>query len=85
MPAVKPLDRISAKWARVSAVSQTEYQQGVENPRKDWAQATTEAAANYEQGVQKAIQNKSFSKGVKSAGTAKWQRNAVECGERFPY
>jgi hypothetical protein len=80
MPPVKALDRISAKWMRVSAVSQTEYEEGVKNPRTDWASATQAAASNYDAGVQKAIQNKSFSKGVAKAGTQKWQTNAVEKG-----
>lgn len=80
MPAVKSLDRISSKWARVAAVSQGEYEEGVKNPRVDWAEATKAAEANYERGVQAAIQRKSFGKGVSKAGTAKWQTNTLTKG-----
>ncbi len=80
MPAVKSLDRISEKWARVASVSQTEYEEGVKNPRVDWAEATRAAEANYERGVQAAIQRKSFGKGVARAGSAKWQSLTLSKG-----
>lgn len=84
MAKIKSLDRISEKWKRVASGAQAEYEEGVKNPRVDWAEATAAAEQNYEQGVQQAISQKSFGKGVKSAGTAKWQKNAIEKGpQRF--
>lgn len=80
MPAVKSLDRISQKWARVSSVSQPEYEEGVRNPRADWAQMSTAAEANYERGVQQSIQRKSFGKGIAKAGTGKWQERTLAKG-----
>lgn len=80
MPQVKSLDRISDKWARVAAVSQPEYVDGINNPRTDWAQATAAAESNYERGVQQAIQAKRFGKGVGKAGTAKWQERVSTVG-----
>jgi len=80
MPAVKSMDRITTKWARVAAVSQPEYEEGVRNPRKDWADETRKAEGNYDRGVQQAIQQKRFGKGVARAGTQKWQQNAIEKG-----
>lgn len=80
MPAVKPLDRISAKWARVASVSQSEFEAGVREPRKDWQKAAVDAESNYEQGVQRAIQNKRFGKGVAQAGTQKWQSRTLQVG-----
>ena len=80
MPAVKALDRISSKWARVASVSQPEYEEGVRNPRSDWAEKTKAAEGNYDRGVQQAIQQKRFGKGVARAGTAKWQKNSIEKG-----
>lgn len=80
MPAVKSLDRISSKWARVAAVSQQEFEDGVRNPRADWAETTRAAESNYERGVQTAIQRKSFGKGVAKAGTAKWQERTLSKG-----
>jgi hypothetical protein len=80
MPAVKSLARISGKWARVASVSQTEYEEGVRNPRSDWAEKTRAAEGNYERGVTQAIQRKSFGKGVAKAGTAKWQERTLTKG-----
>ncbi len=80
MPNVKSLDRISGKWARVAAVSQTEFEEGVRNPRSDWAEKTRAAEGNYERGVQAGISRKSFGKGVAKAGTAKWQERTLTKG-----
>lgn len=80
MPAVKSLDRISKKWARVAQASQAEYEEGVRNPRKNWAEETAAAEQRYEQGITQAISQKRFGKGVRAAGQEKWQRNSVEKG-----
>ena len=80
MPPVKPLSRISDKWARVASVSQPEYVAGVENPRTDWAKATADAEGNYEKGVQQGIARKAFGKGVAAAGTAKWKARTIAVG-----
>ena len=80
MPPVKSMDRISAKWARVASVSQTEYEEGVKNPRVDWAEATRAAAGSYQSGVQAAIQRKAFGRGVAAAGTPKWQERTLTKG-----
>lgn len=80
MPAVKSLDRISEKWARVVQVSQPDYEAGVRNPRADWAAQTAAAAPNFAAGVQKAITEKRFERGVTSAGTARWQERSLLVG-----
>jgi hypothetical protein len=80
MPPVKPLDRISEKWARVVAVSGPDYQLGVEQPRTDWKNATAAAATTYATATQKAIQEKRFEKGVNGAGTKKWQERTLRVG-----
>lgn len=80
MPPVKSLDRISEKWARVVAVSQPDYEAGVQNPRADWAAKTAAAEPNYNAGVQKAISEKRFAKGVNTAGTSKWQQRTLLVG-----
>ena len=80
MPPIKSLDRISAKWIRQSAVSEASYLEGVTNPTKDWEKETLGAESNFEAGIQKAITAKTFGKGVKRAGTDKWQRNAMSKG-----
>jgi len=80
MPPVKSLDRISAKWRRQAQASQTEYSDGVANPKADWKSQTLNATTSWEQGVQQAVQNKRFGAGVERAGTAKWQARAMELG-----
>jgi len=80
MPAIKTLDRIKAKWNRVTAAASGEYEDGVRNPRTDWKTATVAAEKSYEAGIQKSIQQKAFGKGVSKAGTAKWQENAINKG-----
>jgi hypothetical protein len=80
MPAIKSLDRISAKWIEKAGQAQGEYTEGIQNPKTPWMEATRAAETNYEQGVQKSIQQKRFGKGVVKAGSAKWQRNALAKG-----
>jgi hypothetical protein len=80
MAQIKTLDRISQKWSTVTPQRQTEYTDGVQNPRTDWLAATQAAAANYDKGIQAAVANKSFSKGVARAGSQKWQQKTLTKG-----
>jgi len=80
MAGIKSLDQTSAKWKRVTSGAGTEYEEGVKNPRADWATQTMNAEKAYEAGIQNAIANKSFGKGVRTAGTNKWQSNAIAKG-----
>lgn len=80
MANIKALDRINAKWQRVTAAAGAEYEEGVRNPSADWKTETLKQNAAYKAGVQKSISLDSFAKGVEHAGTAKWQKNAIEKG-----
>lgn len=80
MPTIKTTASIAEKWARVTPQRTADYEAGVRQPAKDWANNTGAAEANYEAGVQKSIQKKSFGKGVKVAGTGKWQAKTIEKG-----
>lgn len=80
MTAIKSLDRTVEKWRRQSQAATPEYEAGVKDPRADWATQTAKAEPNYVKGVQAAIGRKSFGKGVRAAGTAKWQRGALGKG-----
>lgn len=77
MPGVKSLDKIREKWKRVTGGAQAEYLAGVEDPRTDWATATAQAEPAYDKGIQQSVAQKRFGKGVKKAGTAKWQAMAI--------
>lgn len=80
MPAIKPAAEIAEKWARVTPGRSDDYRSGVASPEVDWEAATVAAESAYEQGVQESIGKKRFSKGVKAAGTSKWQKKAIDVG-----
>ncbi len=77
---IKSIAEIRKKWTEVTPSRSPQYQAGVQSPSKDWAGNTKAAVASYEQGVSAAIANKTFEKGVISAGTEKWQSGAVQKG-----
>jgi len=80
MANIKSLDRINAKWQRVTAAAGAEYEEGVRNPSADWKNETVSANAAYKAGLQKSMAADTFKKGVENAGTAKWQANAIAKG-----
>jgi len=83
--AIKPLDVIVDKWKRRASIAGPDYEAGVRAPKEDWATATAGAEDAWEGGVQAAVAEKRFMKGATKAGTAKWQRKAIELGvKRYP-
>lgn len=85
MAAIKSIADISKKFIDVTPGRSAQYAEGVKNPKKDWETATIAAEATFEAGVQKSIANKSFGKGVKRAGKAKYQKGVEEKGvSRWP-
>jgi len=80
MAFIRSIEHIANKFATVTPQRTEDYRVGVQNPRKDWATSTAASESAYETGVQLAITKKRFGKGVKKAGTEKWQRGAVEKG-----
>ena len=80
MPQVKSAGEIAGKWSRVTPQRTEDYEQGVNNPKKDWKEETMAAAARQAEGVQKAIQEKRYERGVAAAGTSKWQEKASTKG-----
>ncbi len=77
---VKSAVAIARKWARVTSGRTEDYEIGVRNPSRDWEKETLAAEDNYEEGIKKSIQNKSFSKGVKAAGTEKQKSKTISKG-----
>jgi hypothetical protein len=80
MTAIKSMDRIRKNWVDSTQVKQSEYSEGINNPKRPWAEATAAGDANYKAGITKAIAENRFTKGVQKAGNAKWQKNALEKG-----
>lgn len=82
MASIKPLGAIAQKFAQVTPSRAQQYAEGVAQPRRPWAAATAGAEGNYEQGVTLAITRKSFGKGVRNAGDAKFLAGATTKGAR---
>jgi len=80
MAFIRSIEHIANKWATVTPGRTGDYEAGVGNPRRDWGTATAAAESAYEAGVTQAIAKKRFGKGVKAAGTEKWQKGAIEKG-----
>ncbi len=80
MPPIRPIDAIAKKWAEVTPGRAAQYEAGVRNPVRNYEQNAAAADPAWRAGVQAAIQRNSFVLGVRRAGTAKWQRKAIELG-----
>jgi hypothetical protein len=76
----KDLSSIAEKFATVTPQRADQYAMGVQNPKTDWAQATAAAEENYKSAVTAAASAGRFGKGVRKAGSAKWQKGATEKG-----
>ena len=80
MAEIKDVGRIAAKWARVAPQRTQDYTDGVSSPRRDWAQAAGAAQETHSAAMQKAAASKSYSRGVRAAGTQRWQARALAKG-----
>lgn len=80
MPAIKSIDHIAEKYARVTPGRTPDYETGVRNPRRDWLTATIEQMEAWVAGIQEAIANGSWARGLEKAGTEKWKRKTLEKG-----
>jgi len=80
MAEIKSLSAIRDKWTRVTPGRTEDYKIGVKNPRRDWEQETLAAKDNWKAGIDAAAAKNLFPKGVKAAGTAKWQEKALKKG-----
>ena len=80
MARIKDLSKIQEKWGRVTPQRTQDYQDGVRDPGTDWAAATADAEQRYKDGVQKAAARGAFGKGVKKAGTSRWQERSLAVG-----
>lgn len=80
MANIMDTSKIAEKWARVTPTRTADYDQGIRNPRRDWQQATEAAETTYKSEVTKAANEGRFGKGVKRAGTQKWQQKTIDKG-----
>ena len=80
MAEIRDLSEIKKKWIRVTPGRTEDYKIGIKNPRRDWEKETSGAADTYKAGVDAAHSKGLFAKGVKKAGTSKWQSKALAKG-----
>ncbi len=80
MVAIRSTREIAEKWSSVTPTRTAFYEAGVRAPKKDWARTTSAAESVYKEAVVRAANEGRFGKGVKAAGTEKWQRKAIEVG-----
>lgn len=80
MANIRTIEQIAHKWATVTPQRTMDYEQGVRSPKADWATSTAAAEDSYNAGVQRAIAEKAFGKGVRKAGSEKWQAGAINKG-----
>ena len=77
MAEIKSASAIAEKWARVTPGRVEDYKLGVQNPKRDWEEETSAAEGNWKAGVDAAQAKGLFIKGVKKAGTKKWQNKTL--------
>lgn len=80
MAAIRPMAFIKEKWVTVTPTKAPQYEQGVQNPKKDWATNAKEAEEAWKAGVTAAAGEGRFGRGVERAGTKKWQERALRKG-----
>ncbi|MBA7704207.1 hypothetical protein ES703_113008 [subsurface metagenome] len=80
MAAIKSLSAIREKWTRVTPGRVTDYSLGIKNPKRDWETETIAAEDRYKAGVDAAAAKGMFGKGVKAAGSKKWEEMALKKG-----
>lgn len=82
---LKDANTIAAKWSKRASAAGQDYVAGVNNPRTDQAAAAAAAEPVWAQAVADAASRGAFGKGVRAAGTQKWQTAAATIGaQRYP-
>jgi len=79
---LRPLDQVKTKWKNRASAATPDYTAGVTAPLRDWATNAVAASGAWKQGVTDAAGRNAFERGVKRAGTAKWQAKATTLGAR---
>ena len=80
MADISTVDKIAAKWSRVTPQRTTDYEEGVRSPTRDWQRNTAAAVESYKAGITASIAAGSFAKGVSRAGNNGWQEGAITKG-----
>jgi len=82
---IMPLEKIVDKWNRRVGIAGPEFEDGLRNPKVDWETATLAAVSAWEAAMQEAIRLGTWAKGIREAGTRKWQDRSLTLGvARWP-
>lgn len=77
---IKPLEKITDKWAKVTPERAPFYEEGIKAPTADWATEAAKGQAAYEAAMRDPAVLKQREKKIKEVGTEKWQRKALAVG-----
>lgn len=80
MAEIKSLGAIREKWTRVTPMRSEDYRLGVKNPRRDWQKATESQEPTWKAAITEAATKGMYLKGVRQAGTTKWQEKSLQKG-----
>lgn len=80
MAEIKSIAAIQEKWGRVTPQRSEDYTLGITNPKRDWAKAAEDAKESHKAAMTAAAANDSYAKGIRKAGTARWQDRAKRKG-----
>jgi len=80
MAEIKSLASIREKWTRVTPMRAEDYRIGIQNPKRDWADATEGQADTWKAAITEAANKGLFAKGVRKAGSKKWQEKSLQKG-----
>ena len=80
MAEIKSLSSIREKWTRVTPMRSEDYRLGVKNPRRDWQKASESQEPTWKAAITEAANKGMYLKGIRAAGTGKWQEKALQKG-----
>jgi hypothetical protein len=80
MAEIKPLAAIQEKWTRVTPGRMGDYTLGIKNPKRDWETEAANAEDRYKAGVDAAATKGMYGKGIKAAGSKKWEEMSLKKG-----
>ena len=80
MAEIKALAAIREKWGRVTPGRTADYTLGIKNPKRDWETEAAAAEDRYKSGVDQAAMKGMYGKGIKAAGSKKWEERSLKKG-----
>lgn len=80
MAEIKSLSAIREKWTRVTPGRMGDYTLGIKNPKRDWETEAAAAEDRYKAGVDAAAMKGMYGKGIKGAGSKKWEDMSLRKG-----